>query len=255
MNTRSLLKHFDDIAALAVTERPYFLALSETWLDDSVPDAQVHLAGYRLLRCDHNRCGGSVAVFCVESLHCSLLSCGVTSSGAEFLWISVACGHLHPSLAVGCFYHPPGDPSQSVHDVCDSIEAIMLNRKHLIVCGDFNINLLDPSPTHFKTFQNFITSHSLNQSLFQPVIHVHQRQSLLFFSLLQTFPSLALLSLTLPSLIICPSSYALTHLFPVLLAPSSATAHSNTFLKPVLRQTYLASLGVYWMPLMNLTTS
>jgi hypothetical protein len=100
VNTRSLLKHFDDIAALAVTERPHFLVLSETWLDDSVPDAQVHLAGYRLLRCDRNRCGGGVAVFCVESLHCSLLSCGVTSSGAEFLWISVACGHRHPSLAV-----------------------------------------------------------------------------------------------------------------------------------------------------------
>ena len=44
VNTRSLLKHFDDIAALLLLhERSHFLALSETWLDDSVPDVQVQL--------------------------------------------------------------------------------------------------------------------------------------------------------------------------------------------------------------------
>ena len=168
VNTRSLLRHFDDVSALVVTERPHILALSETWLDDSVSDAQVYLAGYRLLRSDRNRYGGGVAVFCVETLHCSLLSCGVISSGAEFLWISVACGRFQPSLAVGCFYRSPGAPSQSVNDICDSIEAMMLNRKHLIACGDFNINLLDPNTTLSKTFQNFITSHSLIQPISVP---------------------------------------------------------------------------------------
>lgn len=159
-------------------------------------------------------------------------------------------------LLFSCFYRPPGAPSQSVHDVCDSIEAMMLNRKHLIVCGDFNINLLN-SNTIMPRLSRILSlhTHSFNQSLFQLVIHVHQHRSLISFSLLQTFPSLALLSLTLPSLIICPSSYALTYLFPVLPPPSSATASSNTFLKPVLRQTYLVFLGVYWMPIMNQTTN
>ena len=96
VNTRSLLRHFDDVSALVVAEHPHILALSETWLDDSVSDAQVHLTGYRLLRSDCIRCGGGVAVFCVENLHCSLLSCGVTSSGAEF------CGFL---LLVAAFNH------------------------------------------------------------------------------------------------------------------------------------------------------
>ena len=94
MNTLSLLRHFDDVSAFVVAERPHILALSETWSVDSVSDAQVHLAGYRLLRSDRNQCSGGVTVFCVENLHCSLLSCGVTSSGAEVLWISVACGRF-----------------------------------------------------------------------------------------------------------------------------------------------------------------
>ena len=77
------------------------------------------------------------------------------------MWLSVACGSFHPSLAVGCFYLSTGAPSKSIHDVCDSIESMMLNSKHLIACGYFNINMLDPNTSNSKTLQNFITSHSL----------------------------------------------------------------------------------------------
>ena len=126
LNTRSLLGHLDDVAALVAAEHPHVLALSETWLDTSVIDAEIHLPGYSLFWFDRNRRGGGIAVYCVNSLPCSLLNRGVTPSGAEFLWLSVASGSFHPSLAVGCFYRPPGAPSQSFHNVCDNIETMML---------------------------------------------------------------------------------------------------------------------------------
>ena len=179
VNIRSLLGHFDDVAALVTTEHPHILALSETWLDTSVTDAEIHLPGYRLFRFDQNCCGGGVAVYCVDSLPCSLLNCGVTPSGAEFVWLSVACGSFHPSLAVGCFYRPPGAPSKSVHDVCDNIESMMVNSKHLIACGDFNINMLDPNTSNSKTLQNFITSHSLTQPISVPTRYSTSSTSIL----------------------------------------------------------------------------
>ena len=179
VNARSLLRHLDDVAALVTSERPHILALSETWLDASVTDAEIHLPGYSLFRFDRNRCGGGVAVFCVDYLPSSLLKCGVTSSGAEFLWVSVACGSLHPSLAVGCLYRPPNAPSQSISDVCDNIEAMMLSRKHMIACGDFNVNILDPNTSHSKTFQNFITSHSLIQPISVPTRYSSSSASIL----------------------------------------------------------------------------
>ena len=40
---------------------------------------------------------------------------------------------------------------------------MMLTKKHLIACGDFNVDMSDLTKPHFKTFQNFITSHSLIQ--------------------------------------------------------------------------------------------
>ena len=65
-----------------------------------------------------------------------MLSCGASASGVEFLWLSIKSGCFHPSLALGCLYHPPSSPVQSVHDVCD-IESIMVSRKHVLARGDF----------------------------------------------------------------------------------------------------------------------
>ena len=136
VNTRSLLRHFDDIATLVATKRPHILALSETWLDDSVSDAEILLPGYSLFRFDRNRCGGGVALYFLNGLTCSLLSCGATPSGVEFLWVSVVCSCFHPSLVVGCFYRPPSAPSQSIHDLCLILETMMLNRKYMLACGE-----------------------------------------------------------------------------------------------------------------------
>ena len=133
VNTRSLLRHFDDVASLVSfvsTHCPQILALSETWLDSLVKDSELLLPRYCLFRYDRNRCGGGgVAIYCIDSLSCSLLSCGTSPSGAEFLWVSVKSGCFYPSLTLGCFYRPPASPSQSVYDICDNIESMMLTKK------------------------------------------------------------------------------------------------------------------------------
>ena len=43
LNARSLLRHFDDVAALVSTHRPEVLAVSETWLDTLVGDGEIHI--------------------------------------------------------------------------------------------------------------------------------------------------------------------------------------------------------------------
>ena len=163
VNSHSLIRHFNDISALVSTERPHILALSETWLDSSVGDSEVHIPGYTLFKFDRNRNGGGVAVYCTVTLPCSELSCGRSSSGVESMWISIRLSSFLSCLTVGCFYHPPGFSSCSVNDVCENIENMLLNKKHVIACGDFNINLLDLNKLPSKSFQQFITSHLLIQ--------------------------------------------------------------------------------------------
>lgn len=74
LNARSLL-HFDDVAALLSTHRPEVLTVSETWLDPSVGNSEIHIPGYSLFRSDRNRCGGGVAINCVDHMPYCVLSC------------------------------------------------------------------------------------------------------------------------------------------------------------------------------------
>ena len=179
VNTRGLLRHFDDVASLVSTHRPQILALLETWLDSLVKDSELLLPGYCVFPYDRNRCGGGVAIYCIDSLSCSLLSCGTSPSGVEFLRVSVKSGCFHPSLTLGCFYRPPASPSQSVYDTCDNIESMMLTKKHLIACGDYNVDMSDLTKPHSRTFQNFITSHSLIQPISLPTRYSNSSGSIL----------------------------------------------------------------------------
>ena len=169
VNARSLFRHFDNLTSLASAECPHIIAISETWLDSSVTNNEIRrLTGYNLFRFNRNHSGGGVAVYCSDRLLCSLLSCGTFSTGVEFLWVSVRVGYFHPFLTFGCFYRPPVALSQSVHDIRDNAESMMLNNQHILACGDFNIDMFDLNKPLSQTFHHFITSHSLTQPISSP---------------------------------------------------------------------------------------
>ena len=101
LNARRLICHFDDIACLVSSVHPDILAVSETWLDLSVGDGEVHIPGYCLLRCDYSCCGGGVAINFAVHLSCCILSHGPSSSGVEYLWVSIDSRLFSSSLVLG----------------------------------------------------------------------------------------------------------------------------------------------------------
>ena len=46
------------------------LVLSETWLDEFVPDGVVSIPGFRVCRRDRINRGGGVAVYCSDGFKC-----------------------------------------------------------------------------------------------------------------------------------------------------------------------------------------
>ena len=58
----------DEISLLATNHLTDVITLSETWLDETVSDAEVSLPGYSLLRNDRNRHGGGVATLISTSI-------------------------------------------------------------------------------------------------------------------------------------------------------------------------------------------
>ena len=63
LNAGSLLSKLSDVRLLVNNSKAAVLAVSETWLDGSVTDAEIELVGYTVVRKDRNRNGGGVCLY------------------------------------------------------------------------------------------------------------------------------------------------------------------------------------------------
>ena len=66
INTRSRLAHLDEVCLIAKETKAACICITETWLDDTVSDQEVHLLSYCKQRNDRNRHGGGVCIFIHE---------------------------------------------------------------------------------------------------------------------------------------------------------------------------------------------
>ena len=150
MNACSLLCHLDEVQSFVLSHRPDILAVS--WLDPCVPDSEVSLSGYHEYRCDRSRSSGGIDVY-VD----------------EYLWLSISSFKSSKGcFAFGCFYRPPNLPASSVDGLCTSTEAMLVSHKHVVACGDLNIDFLDNDHAFTKSLQNFILSCSLSCPITAP---------------------------------------------------------------------------------------
>ena len=169
LNARSILRHLDDVQCLVKSQRPDILAISESWLGPSVSDAEVTLPGYTIYRLDRSRSGGGIAVYVVDHLTVSPLSCDAPCGDVEALWLSISSFKSSlSSFAFGCMYRPPSAPSSSVSNLCSILESLLLSHKHVVACGDLNIDTSDSAHPFTRSLQNFITSHSLSCPISHP---------------------------------------------------------------------------------------
>ena len=76
LNIRSLLGHFDQRTEFVHYHSPDIVAISETWLDDSVDDSVLAMPGYNVHRADRHRHGGGVAIYAAANLVCKAVPIG-----------------------------------------------------------------------------------------------------------------------------------------------------------------------------------
>ena len=84
------------------------LCLSETWMDSTIPDSQIHIPGYTLERKDRNREGGRVLMYVCQDISYDVrANIASVSDHVESLWVEAK---LSPSLPcqIACIYivHP-----------------------------------------------------------------------------------------------------------------------------------------------------
>lgn len=158
VNAQSLTPHFDEFLDYFTHNFYHVITISETWLKPTIPSSLVSLPNYTFLRHDRmDRTGGGVGLFVHDSLKSKILlsSPHSVSSHIEYMFAEITTNSS--PILFGVIYRPPRVPFD------DTFETALLNLipsySKIILSGDFNTNLLTPSPD-----RNYLTNliHSLN---------------------------------------------------------------------------------------------
>ena len=135
LNCHSLLSHKDDVVSMFIAAQIDVLALTETWLDDTVVDSEILPGGcgLSLLRMDRNRCGGGVA-FIISTMVSFIFISDLREGNVESLWIELF-PRSKRSLLVCCAYRPPSKADFYDHFTSECKRSLLsVGQKLLIVC-------------------------------------------------------------------------------------------------------------------------
>ena len=108
-NVRSLLPKMDELYAICEAHSPDIVVISETWLNNYIPESAVELPNYVCFRRDSGVCA-----FINLHFPCQRLQ-DFEVSGIESLWILIRPFRLPRSISctlIGVVYHPPHSNSE-----------------------------------------------------------------------------------------------------------------------------------------------
>ena len=133
----------DHLKLLASAHSPHIIAITETWLDDTISDRELAIPGYHLLRRDRDRHGGGVAIFIWDNFPFTII---LSHTSAELLVVEIQL-RRSPVLC-GIFYRPPSSDVSVLTSVESALEQLSPSKQDsLVLLGDFNIDR-SPSSKH-----------------------------------------------------------------------------------------------------------
>jgi len=119
------------------------ICVTETWFKSELSDFFAQLPGYKLLRHDraadvsNKKKGGGIAIYYKCHLNLSVVN-GSANSLVEYLNVELCDGNAKYLLS--CVYNPSRHYNLSGY--FSEIESYLVRYDRIILCGDFNVNLL-----------------------------------------------------------------------------------------------------------------
>ena len=166
LNGRSIVSKRFDFLAYICAHRFDVVAVTETFLDDSVHDSHITPPGYSVFRRDRNRHGGGVALLvrdCLNAFHRQDLE-----AECELVWAELPTRDT--SVLFGVVYRPPQSPVSYLEELRSSMICAVGCNVPVIICGDFNLPNIDwatvsPSPCSVdaSTFCDIVSDCFLTQ--------------------------------------------------------------------------------------------
>ena len=136
LNIRSLVKNIDQFRLYLHKQQFDVICINETRLDATVPNHEVGINGYEIVRKDRNRNGGGVAIYLRNSINYKikeeLMSCDL-----EIITVEIF-KPKSKSFLVNCWYRPPDSSVEIFNNYEELVKKMDFENKEVILIGDFN---------------------------------------------------------------------------------------------------------------------
>lgn len=154
INAQSLNNKMDEFRLIFENSTVDIICVSETWFHKNTPDSLVRLDGYKIFRNDRDSHAGGVAIY-IKNHVAGILKCksrvlmvdenendGVVRRNlVEYIFVEVSS--LGDKMLVGCVYRP--NTRVNLDFFCQELEILTASYKDIVICGDFNCNILSDS--------------------------------------------------------------------------------------------------------------
>lgn len=157
---------FSDISCFIENSNYDIVTISETWLNSDLMSESYTIDNFKLFRRDRDGRGGGVAIYVTSKLKATPIDTPDFNNRIDQLWLNLR--YNKQSVTIGVIYRSPSVPYSQLSCLHDVISEVICDCDVLVCTGDFNVNLLNPSSTECKFFNDILDSLSLNQIIDEP---------------------------------------------------------------------------------------
>jgi Endonuclease-reverse transcriptase len=186
VNSRSLIHNFNKIELLLQNfqHNPDIIAVSETWLKNHQPLDLFTMNNYSLISFPRtsNKRGGGVAMYINANINYNILKPPAFPQATpwEIFAVEVALQNAQNVIIVNLYRPPDTDMTSFTDFITEYINSLNIKKKHLLIVGDFNIDLLRYNlQTPITSFLDSMLSSGLSPVITLPTRITHASASLL----------------------------------------------------------------------------
>lgn len=156
LNCRSLLPNIEEMRLIFTYNHPSIIAVTETWLNNTISDDKIHIQGYRVIQKDQlvHGSGGK------HSLE-------LEDHDFEAIWIE---GKINKTkYVIGCVYRAPDAPVDDFFNYLNDVVRVETwSGKEVIITGYLNCNCLNNTLQQMGRMEEFLMANVLTQLITEP---------------------------------------------------------------------------------------
>lgn len=137
-----MVNKLDEFKISIQNDDPSIILVTETWLNNKIPDNMVYIPGYTLYRKDRGSDGGGVCIYIRNNIAghtvTSYVSAKFNTVGpVESLWLEVSISKI--KFLVACIYRQKQSTSvEQNQQLLQTLESAISSKNSVYILGDFN---------------------------------------------------------------------------------------------------------------------